>query len=81
MARYGVETRLSPEQAIDKAVAWFGEGGLGLEVTERSERCAAFAGGSGHIAITATPGDPRTNIELVTREWDYDVKQFMRKIA
>jgi hypothetical protein len=81
MARYGVETKLSPEQAIEKAVAYFGEEGLGLEVTEQGPCCATFVGGGGHVRITATTGEPKTSIELVTREWDYDVKQFMRKVA
>jgi hypothetical protein len=81
MARYGVKTELSPELTIEKAVAWFGEEGLGLEVAERGDCCVAFAGGGGHIRITATAAEDKTAIELVTREWDYDVKQFMRKIA
>jgi hypothetical protein len=81
MARYGVQTKLSPEEVIEKAVAYFGEGGVGLEVTEQGDCCAAFVGGGGHVRITATAAEPKTEIELVTREWDYDVKQFMRKIA
>ena len=81
MARYGVATKLSPEQTIAKAVAWFGQEGLGLEVTERGDCCATFVGGGGHITITAKAGGPKTDIELVTREYEYDVKQFMRKIA
>jgi hypothetical protein len=81
MARYGVETKLSPEQAIAEAVAWFGEEGLGLEVTERDDRSAAFVGGGGHIRIAAAGTENRTAIELETREWDYDVKQYMRTVA
>jgi hypothetical protein len=81
MARYGVETKLSPGEVIEKALAYFGEGGLGLEVTEQGDCCAAFVGGGGHVRVTATDGAPKTAIELETREWDYDVKQFVRKIA
>ena len=81
MPRYGVETKLSPEQAVAKAVVCFGEQGLGLEVTERGERYAAFVGGGGHVRITATAAESSTALELETCEWDYDVKQFVRKIA
>ena len=81
MARYGVETKLSPGQAVAKAVAWFGEQGLGLEMTERGERYAAFVGGGGHVRITATVAKENTTLELETREWDHNVKQFVRKIA
>jgi hypothetical protein len=81
MARYGVDTKLSPEQAVARAVAWFGKEGLGLEVTERDDHCATFVGGGGHVRITATVAESKTALKLETREWDYDVKQFVRKIA
>jgi hypothetical protein len=81
MARYGVETKLSPEEAIRKAVAYFGEGGLGLDATEEETCCAFFEGGGGHVRVTAASGEKTTVVELETREWDYDVKQFMRQIG
>lgn len=80
MARYGVETKLDPEEVIQEAVTFFGEGGVGLEVTDRSPCCATFAGGGGHVSVTVDAGD-KTEVELVTREWDYDVKRFVRRIA
>jgi hypothetical protein len=40
-----------------------------------------FVGGGGHIRITATTQEDKTALELETREWDYDVRQFMRKVA
>ena len=81
MARYSVETKLSAEQAIAGAVAFFGEGGVGLDVTEQGDCCAYFVGGGGHVRVTVTAGDARTTVELETREWDYDVKRFMRKLS
>ncbi len=81
MARYSVETRLSPEQAIQRAVSFFGKGGVGLDMTEQGDCCVHFVGGGGHVRVTVTAGDPRTTVELETREWDYDVKQFMRKLS
>jgi hypothetical protein len=81
MARYSVETKLSPEQAIARAAAFFGEGGVGLEATEQGDCCAHFVGGGGHVRVTAAAGDRRTTVELETREWDYDVKRFMRAVS
>ena len=82
MARYSVETKLSSDQALQRAVAFFGPGGgTGLEVTEQGGCCAHFVGGGGHIHVTVAAGERRTTVELETREWDYDVKQFMRQIA
>jgi hypothetical protein len=79
MARYSVETKLSPEEAIERAVAYFGEAGLKLDVTEHSSCCARFEGGGGHVHVTAS-GGAKTEVILETREWDYDVRQFMGRI-
>ena len=38
MARYGVETTQSPEKVIERALAFFGEGGLGLKAVEQEFR-------------------------------------------
>jgi hypothetical protein len=83
MARYSVKTKLSPEDAIKKAKAYFGEGGLGLEMSEQNPCCVYFEGGGGHVTVTAgaVEGKKETTVTLETREWDYQVKRFMREIA
>ncbi len=81
MGRYSVETKLSPEEATEKASAYFGEGGLGLEATDRGPCCVHFAGGGGHVLATAYLEEKKTVVELETREWDHYVKQFMREIG
>ncbi len=81
MARYGVDSKLSPEEVIEKAKAYFGEGGLGLEVTERNPCCVYFAGGGGHVTVTATEGEEKTQVDVETREWDYHVKRFIGEVA
>jgi hypothetical protein len=81
MALYSVETKLSPEETIERAMAYFGEGGLGLEPTERNPCCVYFEGGGGHVLVTAIAGEKKTTVELETREWDYHVKRFMREIG
>jgi hypothetical protein len=80
VGHYVVRTKLSPAEAIDKAVAYFGEGGLGLEITSRNDNCLNFVGGGGHIDIITCSGD-KTEVELETREWDYHVRRFMRDIS
>jgi hypothetical protein len=82
MARYGVETKLDLEETIKSAMAYFGEGGLGLEMTEQTPCCVTFEGGGGHVTVTASTGEgKKTTAELETREWDYHVKRFMREIS
>lgn len=81
MARYGVKTILSPEQALQQAMAFFGAEGLGLKATQEGRCGATFVGEEGHIVFAATEGEPKTIVELMTCEWDHEVKQFVRKIA
>lgn len=83
MAVYSVQTRLSPDAVIQRAHDFFGQSGLGLEPYERSFCCAYFEGGGGYVLITVEcEGDKtRTHVDLETREWDYDVQQFMQQIA
>ena len=80
MGHYGIETELSPEEVMQKARAYFGEGGLGLALTEENECCLTFEGGGGHVTISVTNGE-KTDVDLVTREWMYDVKRFMNMIG
>jgi len=80
MARYSVETKLEPEEAIRKAVAYFGKDGLGLEAIEENPCCFHFQGAGGHVAATAYKEGKKTTLELETREWDYQVKQFMKEL-
>jgi hypothetical protein len=83
MAVYSVQTKLSPDEVIHRANEFFGENGLGLEAFERSFCCAYFEGGGGYVMVTVeSEGDShKTEVELETREWDYDVQEFMRKIS
>jgi hypothetical protein len=81
MALYGVETKLSPEQVIERAVTYFGEGGLELQMSEQNPCCVTFTGGGGHITATASSEEKVTDVRLETREWDYHVKRFMQEIG
>lgn len=74
--RYGTETNLEPSEVLDMAEEYFGEGGLGLEVTSRDDCCISLVGGGGHVTVTVTEGE-KTAVDLETREWDYQVKEFM----
>lgn len=77
--RYEVVTDLTPQQALEQAIATFGPRGLGLTLQTQRNLSLVFQGGGGHIAITAHPGTPN-RLELETREWDYAVQQFMAQV-
>ena len=80
MLKIATKTKLSPAEAIKRAVEFFGPGGYGLEVKEQSTKCAYFEGGGGGVEVTGCTEEKETSVELLSREWDYQVKEFIRKI-
>ncbi len=81
MLKIATKTRLSPEEAIKKAVQFFGPGGYGLEIKEQNPTCVYFEGGGGGINVSACTEGKRTSVEFESREWDSSVKEFIRKIS
>jgi len=77
--RYQTTTELTPRQALEQALAAFGPGGLGLQITSQNNLGLVFQGGGRHIAVTAQPS-AETTLELETREWDYAVEKFMARV-
>ena len=71
--RYQVTTPLTPREALEQALADFGPGGLGLQLTSQTNLSLVLQGGGGHIAVTAEPG-AKTTLDIETREWDYGVE-------
>jgi hypothetical protein len=45
MIRMEKSRKLTPSEVVDKVVAFFGPGGLDLEMTERAECCVRLEGG------------------------------------
>ena len=78
--RYEVTTGLTPREALAQATAYFGRGGIGLQVTAQTPHSLVFQGGGGHVAITVHPGTP-TTLDLETREWDVAVQRFMGQVS
>jgi hypothetical protein len=79
VVRYGMESKLSPEKVLEEAVTFF-SGGLGLELTQQEPCCAQFVGGGGYVSVSVAEGK-KTSVDLETREWDFQVRQFMHKIG
>jgi len=79
--RYQATTKLSPQEAITRAKDYFGPQGVGLEVIDEQATCVTLQGGGGHVSVVACTDDKKTTLDLETREWDYAVQQFMRKVS
>lgn len=80
MLRISIKTKLSPEEATKRAIEFFGPGGYGLEVKEQAPTCARLEGGGGHVEVVACTDEKGTSMELISQEWDYQVREFIGKI-
>jgi len=81
MIKITAKTKLSPEETIKRAVAFFGPGGYGLEVKAQQDDCAYFEGGGGGVEVTASAEKKGAFVELESQEWDYQAKEFIRTIS
>ena len=75
------KTKLSQEDVVQKLKQFFGKGGLGLELSDETPQCLTFIGGGGYVTVTLCSEEGRTRVDLVTQEWDYDVKEFASRLS
>ncbi len=47
---------------------------------EQDECCVTFEGGGGHVSVAICEKGKGSEVELETREWDYQAREFMAKI-
>jgi len=81
VARYGKETRRSPEQVLERALDFFGPAGLGLKVEEQNACCLRLTGGGGYVLIQVGRAESgRTSVTLETREFDYQAARFLETL-
>jgi hypothetical protein len=80
MINLGKQSKLDPSLVIRHAVAFFGEGGLGLAVLERTESTVQFEGGGGSVAIAANAKNGGSDVTIQSQEWDFQAQQFVERI-
>lgn len=79
--RYGTQTRLSPNDVLDRARAYFGpDGEVGLPLTQRDLRSVTFAADIGSVTVSVAPTEDETEVTILSREFDYWAERFMGKL-
>jgi hypothetical protein len=68
MIRYGNDSELSPREVVQKAIAFFGPGGMDLEKKLVGEGEARFEGGGSHIVVHVREEGKGSEIDLITVE-------------
>lgn len=71
------ESKLKPEDVIKRAVIFFGSKGLGLILKEEDKNSVYLEGGGGGVRVTASTGKKGSTVDVETREWESQVKDFM----
>ncbi len=80
MLKLNVRTKRKPDEVLKKAAGFFGPGGYGLKVTEQSDTCVSFEGGGGGVQVTTCTDAKETSVDLESREWEYQTKEFAANI-
>ncbi len=80
MIKVSKTTSLDMASVLDRASAYFGAEGLGLEEQEREDCRIVFEGGGGHVALTVRDGEEGRVVDIESREWDHPVKEFLGKL-
>ena len=77
MLNISKETTHSNEEIKQKTKAIFGDKGLKLELTDEGPDCLTFTGGGGYVTATICPEESKNRVDVVTQEWEYQVKEFL----
>jgi len=79
LIRISKKTKSKSEEVMEKAVKYFSKE-LGLKVTDRSRCCAYFEGSGGYVRITITENG-ESDLEVESREWEYQAKEFLKRVS
>ena len=75
------KTKKSHEKIVEKTKSFFGEKGSGLVMTSEDKDRISFEGGGGYVTVKIAKDDTgKYRVEVETREWEHQVKQFMGKL-
>ena len=80
MLNITAHTKVSPEEAIGRAVQFFGPDGIGLEIKDQAPTCARFEGGGGGVEVSACAQEKGTSVDIVSQEWEHQVEDFVSSL-
>jgi hypothetical protein len=73
-------TRMSADEILDRAKNFF-DGSFGLTMGNyKPSCCVEFIGEIGFVDIAVEGSDGKMEVIVQTREWEFQVKDFLRKL-
>jgi len=73
-------TKIKPEDVKKRAVDFFGPKGLGLKITSEESCSVCLEGGGGDVRVAASKAEKGATVDLETREWESQAKDFMASL-
>ncbi|MHA2150044.1 MAG: hypothetical protein ACXAAN_15465 [Candidatus Thorarchaeota archaeon] len=74
------KTKMSVDEVLERAKRFF-DGNFGLTLSNHeSQCCLEFAGKLGFVTLAIEESDETTEVIVRTREWEYQVKDFLRNL-
>ncbi len=74
------QSTLSSEELMARLKKHFGKWWWGLEMTEENSSCVSFRGGGGYVKARVFRENGKTKVNLVTQEWEFQVKEFLSEL-
>jgi hypothetical protein len=73
-------SKLKPEDVINKAISFFGPKGYGLTIQEQEACYVALEGGGGGVNVNAAAATKGSTVDVEAREWESQAKDFMASL-
>jgi len=79
---YEAVTEHRPQEVLQRAREFFGQGGegLGLALSAEQPGRLEFSGGGGQVTV-AVETDTQPAVHVTAREWDYHAERFIREVT
>ncbi len=79
--RYGTQTNLTAEVLLDRARAFFGvRGEAMLPEASTQPGSVTFGDETGFVSVSAVNADRRTEVTILSREYDHWAERFIREL-
>jgi hypothetical protein len=74
------KTKMTSNEVLDRAKIFF-DGNFGLTLRNHNPTCCMeFTGEIGFVEVTIEGSDGKTEVIVRTREWEYQVKDFLHAL-
>jgi hypothetical protein len=78
MLRIEIKTRLAPEEVLKRANKFFG--GYRINVVEQTPDCESLEAIREGVGISVNKSDKITTVQLVSQQWENQVKDFIETL-